>query len=65
MAVLQKALHIERTWVDRMSANAGPRVLCSTASVPVAKFVSTGLPIQGTDARGAPTSLPSEDELIT
>lgn len=63
--MLQKALHIERTWAGMMSANAGPRVLCSTVSVPVANFLSTGLPVQGTDARGAPTSLLSEDELIT
>ena len=48
-----------------MSANGGPRVLCSTVTVLVANIVSTGLPFQGTDARGAPTSLMSEDELIT
>ena len=63
--VSNKALYIERTEAGRMSANGGPRVLCSTVTVLVANIVSTGLPFQGTDARGAPTSLMSEDELIT
>ena len=65
MMVSNKALYIERTRADFMSVNGGPRVLCGIVTVLVANVVSTGLPFQGTDARGAPTSLMSEDELTT
>jgi len=65
----QKALYIQHPWAGRVSASGGPRMLCGIVSVLLANYVSTGLPFQGTDAAGPPTSLVMEtlygDELTT
>jgi hypothetical protein len=67
--MLQKALYIRHPWAGSVSATGGPRVLCGIVSVRLANYVSTGLPFQGTDAAGPPTSLVMEtlsgDVLIT
>ena len=67
--MLHKSLYIEHPWAGKVSANGGPRMLFATVSALPANFVSTGLPTQGTDAAGAPTSLVldtfSEIELVT
>ena len=54
--MLHKRLYIEHPSAGRMSASGGPRMLSGIVSVSLANFVSTGLPAQGTDAAGAPTS---------
>ena len=53
--MLHKRLYIEHPRAGRMSPG-GPRMLYGIVSVSLANFVSTGLPAQGTDAAGAPTS---------